>query len=187
MSQYQPKKGEEAYVHLSVTEKGGKAIAPKIELYHPASVAGVMGLVGFKGEVVYDPRTADQKHQAAPANDTVKATEPLSSDESYRSRYRTLFHEDAPFNLTGEEVKAFVDMAEAKLAEFIGGAKPVPPETDEERIAREAKEAQAAKDAADGLPNTKTEWFALFQKEFPDDTTAYADITVPQIRTKLGK
>jgi hypothetical protein len=187
MSQYQPKKGEEAYVHLLVTKKGGQAIEPKTELYHPQQVAEVMKLAGFDAEILYDPRTADQKQQQAPANDTVKATESLSSADSYRARYRTLFHEEVPFNLTNDEVKRIVDMAETKLAEFLGGPKPVEPETDEQRITREAKEAQAKQDAADGLPTNKTEWFALFQQTFPDDATAYEDITVPKMREKLGK
>jgi hypothetical protein len=175
MSQYQPKTGEEAYVHLSVTHKGGQAIEPKIELYHPQQVAAVMGLQGFKADIVYDPRTADQKQQVAPANDTVKAAEPLTGADSYRARYKQLFHEEVPFNLTGDEVKIIVDRAEVHLAEAIKGIMPVEPEADrQEEVDSE-------------LPTNKTEWFALFQKTFPDDTTAYADITVPVIREKLGK
>lgn len=180
MSQYQPKKGEEGYVALRVTKKQGQAIEPKIELYQPAMVAGVLGLTGFVGDIVYDPRTAAQKHQAAPANDTVKATEPLSSDDSYRARYRTLFHEDAPFNLTSEEVKHFVDIAEAKLSELMGGPKPVAPEEVQANVAGDTAPAFKA-------PTDKAGWYALFKQEFPDDTTEYKDITVDQIREKLDK
>lgn len=180
---YQPKEDEKQYVHVLVSEKQGQPVSPaKVELYYPVNVAAVMGLKGFKGEIVYDPRTTTQKQQVAPPADTVKANEPLTDAASYRARYRTLFHEDAPFNLNADEVKRIVDRAESKMADLAKGVAPVEPEeTDEERAAREAK------DAADGLPTNKTEWYALFQKTFPDDATAYADITVPAIREKLGK
>jgi len=187
MSQYQPKKGEEGYVALRVTKKQGQAIEPKIELYHPQQVAGVLGLKGLEADIIYDPRTAAQKEQVAPANDTVKAAEPLTDADSYRARYKQLFHEDAPFNLNADEVKRIVERAELQLANLAKGVEPVEPETDEERIAREAREAQAKKDAENGLPTNKTEWFALFQQTFPDEATAYEDITVPKMREKLGK
>lgn len=184
MSDYQPKDDEKDYVHIRVTKRNGQPVDPKVELYHPVNVPGVMSLTGFAGDIVYDPRTAAQKKQVAPPADTVKSDEPLTDAASYRARYRTLFHEDAPFNLNAGEVKIIVDRAEAQLANL---AKGVEPETEDERIAREAKEAQAKLDAENGLPTDKTEWYALFQKEFPADATAYADITVKQIREKLGK
>ena len=186
MSQYQPSADEKQYVHVRVTKKQGQPIAPKIELYHPANIAGVLSLAGFEGDIVYDPRTAAQKQQVAPPADTVKADEPLTDSESYRARYRTLFHEDAAFNLGFDEVKRIVDRAETSLTNLAKGVEPAA-ETDAERADREAKEAQAAKDAADGLPTNKKDWFALFQKEFPTDATAYDDITVQAIRAKLGK
>jgi hypothetical protein len=174
MSQYQPKPEEKDYVHINVTKKQGQAITPKVEIYHPVNVPAVMGLHGFEGEIVYDPRTAAQKAQVAPPNDTVKATEPLTDADSYRARYKQLFHEDAPFNLNADEVKRIVERAEAQLAYLAKGIEPVEPETDEQ-------------DAPDGLPTNKAGWFALFQQTFPGDATAYEDITVAVIREKLGK
>jgi hypothetical protein len=177
MSQYQPEKGTESYVHVRVTKKQGQALPePKIELYQPAMVAGVLGLTGFVGDIIYDPRTAAQKHQAAPPADTVKAAEPLSDSDSYRARYRTLFHEDAPFNLTGDEVKVIVDRAEVQLANLVKGIDPVAVEVVQNEPATPSK-----------APTDKAGWYALFKQEFPDDTTEYKDITVDQIREKLDK
>jgi hypothetical protein len=187
----QPEKGLEAYVRVRVTEMQGQVLPePKIEHYHPGVVASVLALKGLKGEIEYDPRTAAQKKQVAPANDTVKSAEPLADAASYRTRYRELFHEEAEFNLSADGIKRIVDRAEAKLAELTTGITPIDPEeveSEAERVAREAKEAQAKQDAEAGLPTNKKDWFALFQKEFPDDATAYDDITVTAIREKLGK
>lgn len=173
MSQYQPKKGEEGYVAVRVTKKQGQAIEPKTELYHPQQVAGVLSLAGFAGDIIYDPRTADQKHQDAPASDTVKSTEPLTDTESYRARYRTLFHEDAPFNLNAEEVKRIVDRAETQLANLAKGVAPVDTDEDKGEVFK--------------APTDKAGWLALYRAAHPDDTTEDKDLTVNVIREKLGK
>lgn len=172
-SKYQPNAGEEQYVHVLVSEKQGQAITPKVELYYPVNVAAVMGLKGFKGDIVYDPRTAAQKEQAAPANDTVKASEPLTDADSYRARYKQLFHEDAPFNLTSDEVKRIVDRAEAHLAALPKGVEPVEPETDKEEVFK--------------TPTDKAGWLAAYRAAHPEDVTEDKDLTVAVIREKLGK
>lgn len=167
---YQPDPGTEDYVHILVSEKQGQSIAPKVELYHPANVGGVMGLQGFKGEIKHDPRTAAQKRQAAPAADTVKAPA-LDGPESYRARYAQLFREAAPFNLSSDELRVVVDRAESKLAEFAKGSPP----------------AAEAENAAFKAPTDKAGWLALYRAAHPDDATEDKDLTVAYLREKLGK
>jgi hypothetical protein len=201
-SNYQPEKGLEEYIAVSVTERQGKPLPePVTEHYHPAAWPAVSKLAGFKATVLYDPRTDAQKLADAPAG-TVKAAEILETPEQYRTRYKELFKEEAPFNMSADTLKITVDRAEAKLAG--GGGEGAP---DIAKVAQQLGVApadipafiKAVQDAAskrdtpapdgdeDKLPTSKKEWFALYQKTFPDDATEYDDITEKAIREKLGK
>jgi hypothetical protein len=173
-SQYTPEKGTEEYIHVEVTAKNGQTLAkPVVEQYHPNVWPGVSKLAGFKGEVVYDPRSATEKTQDAPPASTVKAAQPLETLEQFRERYKTLFHEEAPFNIAFDDLKKIVADADKKLPEAPADGK----------VASEEEQSEQG----DKLPTNKEGWFKLFQAQFPEDQTTYDDITVAQIREKLAK
>lgn len=175
MSKYQPKKGTEDYVHVEVTEKNGQKLAqPVVEQYHPNVWPSVSKLAGFKGSVVHEPRTAEEQQEDAPSASSVKSTSQLVTLEDYRARYTELFKEEAPFNITFDDLKVLVDRAERKLAEAPTDGK----------VSADGEPGQGE---GDKLPVNKADWFKLFQEMFPEDETKYEDITVAVIREKLGK
>lgn len=182
-SKYQPEKGTEDYVHVRVTEKQGQKLAePVIEQYHPNAYANVAKLAGFKGDVVHDPRTAAQKAAQQPAAGEEQGQEL----EQYRQRYKEIFREEAPFNLDLATVKSIVERADLKLKTLANDLVGTPA-TPGDATQGEGEQTGTEGTDLNKLPSNKKEWFALFQQTFPDDITAYEDITEKAIRERLGK